>query len=172
MSHGTDTEPDLTAMLDMVMNLLMFFIICASVIKAEKNDDVKLPESTQAHLIATVDQNSYFLNLVPYHYEDIARRTIGEDREAKLATIRKLFSAEDEGKPCILLPNEPYPLRTVDLELWLDKKATDLKRDSADGKIHAVLVLRRQGSRLRAGVSPAESVQIERVPRVETARDH
>jgi biopolymer transport protein ExbD len=142
MSYGTDTEPDLTAMLDMVMQLLMFFIICAGVIKSEKNEDVKLPESSQAHLIATVDQNSYFLNLVPYHYEDMARRVTGDDREAKLEVIRGLFSKEDEGKPCILIPKEPYPLRTRDLELWLEKKADYLKAHSSDGKIHYAIVMR------------------------------
>ena len=146
MSHGTDSDPDLTAMLDMVMQLLFFFIVCAGFIKSEKNDDVKLPMSTEAHLISAVDQNSYFLNLVPYHYKMMEKRTTGDDREKKLAVIRNLFAEEDEGKPCILIPTEPYPLRTVDLELWLDKKATDLKASSSDGKIHAVLVMRRQGS--------------------------
>src|SRR5579864_8457032 len=107
-SYETDTDPDLTAMLDMVMQLLMFFIICAGVIKSEKNEDVKLPESTEAHLISAVDKDSYFINLIPYHFEDMARRVTDKDRDEKLKIIKTLF---EEGDPCILIPGETYPLR-------------------------------------------------------------
>jgi biopolymer transport protein ExbD len=139
MSHGTDTEPDLTAMLDMVMQLLMFFIICAGVIKSEKNEDVKLPESTEAHLISAVDKDSYFINLIPYHYEDMARRVTDKDRDEKLKVIKTLF---EEGDPCILIPGETYPLRPRELGPWLEKKAEFLQSHSADGKIHNVIVMR------------------------------
>ncbi len=164
MSHGTDTDPDLTAMLDMVMQLLFFFIVCAGFIKSEKNEDVKLPESTEAHLINAVDTNSYFLNVIPYNREDMLRR-VGEGdpdfvklykriqeygptsasltddqakRLKKMETIQNLFP--DEGAPCILVRDEPLPLRTRDLELWLEKKAEDLK--GRDGQIHYVIVMR------------------------------
>jgi biopolymer transport protein ExbD len=137
--NETDTEPDLTAMLDMVMQLLMFFIITAGVIKSQKNEDVKLPDSTEAHLIAAVDKDSYFINLIPYHYDDMAKRTTGQDREEKLKTIQGLFQEDD---PCILIPGETYPLRTRDLGPWLEKKAEFLQAHSPDGKIHNVIVMR------------------------------
>jgi biopolymer transport protein ExbD len=142
MSLNTDTEPDLTAMLDMVMNLLMFFIICASVIKMERNEDVKLPDSSEAHVIAPSDRDSYFINLIPFQYEDMARRVTGKDREERLAVIRRLFPEEDEGKPCVLIPGETYPLRPHELAGWLQKKADFLKETSADGKVHQVIVMR------------------------------
>ena len=45
MSHGgsSDTEPDLTAMLDVVLQILMYFIVTANFIDQEKNPDLALP---------------------------------------------------------------------------------------------------------------------------------
>src|SRR3954453_10778682 len=100
-SPENDTEPDLTAMLDMVMQLLMFFIICAGIIKSEKNEDVKLPRSDEAHLIDAVDRESYFINLVPFRPEDPPRRTPAttsieqEERERQLTIIKNLFQEGD-----------------------------------------------------------------------------
>src|SRR5438874_7097892 len=100
-SSETDTEPDLTAMLDMVMQLLMFFIICAGIIKAEKNEDVKLPRSDVAHGIDAVDRESYFINLVPFREEDIARRMPAtttlqqEDRDQQMALLKGIFHEGD-----------------------------------------------------------------------------
>ena len=94
-SSEADTEPDLTAMLDMVMQLLMFFIICAGIIKSEKNEDVKLPRSDEAHLIDAVDRESYFINLVPFRLRGMrsdglvvirAARHIAKHRTASLST--------------------------------------------------------------------------------------
>ena len=50
MSHGaTDTaEPNLTALLDLVLQLLMFFLIVANFVMEQSNQDIKLPEATTA----------------------------------------------------------------------------------------------------------------------------
>ncbi len=50
MSHGaTDVaEPNLTALLDLVLQLLMFFLIMANFIVEQSNQDIKLPEATTA----------------------------------------------------------------------------------------------------------------------------
>jgi biopolymer transport protein ExbD len=166
MSHGTDTEPDLTAMLDMVMQLLFFFIVCAGFIKSEKNEDIKLPESTEAHLITRVDANSYTVNVIPYRREDLIKHVGGgdpafielvhrvdqygrgsvslTDKQAqlldKMDTIQNLFP--EEGAPCILIRSEALPLRTRDFEVWLERKANDLKGHSTDGKIDNSIIMR------------------------------
>src|SRR5437016_697129 len=90
-----ETDPDLTAMLDMVMQMLMFFIICAQVIKSEKNEDVKLPRSDEAHLITAVDKESYFINLIPYRTEDVAKRLPSNTDEEKREKERKLKIIQD-----------------------------------------------------------------------------
>jgi biopolymer transport protein ExbD len=53
MAHGLEdlssrADPDLTAMLDMVMQLLMYFIMCVNFSSQEYSEDVKLPEAQSA----------------------------------------------------------------------------------------------------------------------------
>jgi biopolymer transport protein ExbD len=52
MAHAPGTkeriEPNLTAMLDMVMQLLMYFIMCVNFAGQEYSEDVKLPDAQSA----------------------------------------------------------------------------------------------------------------------------
>jgi biopolymer transport protein ExbD len=140
-----DVDPDLTAMLDMVMQLLMFFIICAGIIKAEKNEDVKLPRSSQAHLVDAVDKESYFINLVPFHYEYVARRfpssTSAErdEKERQLAIIKANF---EEDEPCVIIPGDWMPKKPNELGLWLRDKGELAEKLSPDGQNHKIIVMR------------------------------
>ena len=63
--HGSDDggEPDLTAMLDLVMQLLMYFIMCANFIDQENTADVLLPVAQMAKPIASDDADVLFLNV-------------------------------------------------------------------------------------------------------------
>jgi biopolymer transport protein ExbD len=68
MSHGDgggeeNIEPDLTAMLDVVMQLLMYFIMCANFIAQENNADVLLPLATAARPLSKDDDDVLFLNV-------------------------------------------------------------------------------------------------------------
>jgi biopolymer transport protein ExbD len=67
MSHGgggdDNAEPDLTAMLDVVMQLLMYFIMCANFIAQENNADVLLPLATAAKPLTKDDDDVIFLNV-------------------------------------------------------------------------------------------------------------
>src|SRR5262245_62197356 len=64
MSHGgTDSvEPDLTPLLDLVMQLLMFFIININFVTREMDATVALPTSTSARP-EQLDDKALFLNL-------------------------------------------------------------------------------------------------------------
>src|SRR5215468_1650976 len=65
MSHGggDDTiEPDMTPLLDLVMQLLMFFIVSVRFVKEQVNQDVQLPESSSAQVIKKADIDALFLN--------------------------------------------------------------------------------------------------------------
>ncbi len=64
-SHGSDdsAEPDLTAMLDLVMQLLLYFIMCANFIDQENTADVELPVAQMAKPIAADDADVLFLNV-------------------------------------------------------------------------------------------------------------
>ena len=67
MSHGgggdDNIEPDLTAMLDVVMQLLMYFIMCANFIAQENNEDILLPLATAARPLSKDDDDVLFLNV-------------------------------------------------------------------------------------------------------------
>src|SRR5579872_4968144 len=67
MSHGgggdDNAEPDLTAMLDVVMQLLMYFIMCANFIAQENNADVLLPLAVNAKPLSSEDNDVIFLNI-------------------------------------------------------------------------------------------------------------
>jgi biopolymer transport protein ExbD len=67
MSHGggsdDNAEPDLTAMLDVVMQLLMYFIMCANFIAQENTADIQLPLASAARPLTRDDDDVIFLNV-------------------------------------------------------------------------------------------------------------
>ena len=67
MSHGAggddSVEPDLTAMLDLVMQLLMYFIMCANFIDQENTAEVLLPVAQMAKPISRDDSDVLFVNV-------------------------------------------------------------------------------------------------------------
>jgi biopolymer transport protein ExbD len=67
MSHGgggdDNIDPDLTAMLDLVMQLLMYFIMCANFIGQENNAEVQLPIAQMARPIGADTDDVLFLNV-------------------------------------------------------------------------------------------------------------
>ena len=67
MSHGAGSddsvEPDLTAMLDLVMQLLMYFIMCANFIDQENTAEVLLPVAQMAKPISRDDADVLFVNV-------------------------------------------------------------------------------------------------------------
>src|SRR5262245_55734238 len=58
MSHGshasaqTDAEPNLVPLLDLVLQLVMFFMMCANFVMEENDQSIKLPHSQQAKPLA------------------------------------------------------------------------------------------------------------------------
>jgi biopolymer transport protein ExbD len=66
MSHGggdSGAEPDLTPMLDLVMQLLMYFIMVANFIDQENTAEVALPIAQEAKPISKDDGDVLFLNI-------------------------------------------------------------------------------------------------------------
>ena len=65
MSHGggDDTiEPDLTPLLDLVMQLLMFFIVNVRFVTEQVSGEIQLPTSTSAKPISKGDADALFVN--------------------------------------------------------------------------------------------------------------
>jgi len=65
MSHGSPetAEPNLTALLDLVMELLMFFLIVANFVVEQNNQDIKLPEATTAVPIEKDQKHTLSINI-------------------------------------------------------------------------------------------------------------
>ena len=56
-------EPNLTPMLDMVLQLVMFFMLCANFIAEETNAMVKLPDASAARALDKTQDRTVFINL-------------------------------------------------------------------------------------------------------------
>ena len=65
MSHGNmeRCEPNLTPMLDMVLQLVMFFMLCANFVMEQVNESIKLPEAVAAKPLDRKDERLLFLNV-------------------------------------------------------------------------------------------------------------
>src|SRR5581483_9239644 len=78
MSHGVDTghsaEPNLTPLLDVVLQLLMFFMMCVNFVTEQINEDIKLPDSESARPMDKGETDVLFLNLKPFALADFKDR--------------------------------------------------------------------------------------------------
>ncbi len=63
-SHGQQSsEPNLTPLLDLVLQLVMFFMLIANFAMEDQSEKVQLPVATQAKPLAAKDANVLFLNV-------------------------------------------------------------------------------------------------------------
>jgi biopolymer transport protein ExbD len=68
MSHGGSSleekcDPNLTPLLDVVLQLLMFFMITVNFVTVQVNEEIKLPYAQSARPMDKTDQDVLFLNL-------------------------------------------------------------------------------------------------------------
>jgi biopolymer transport protein ExbD len=66
MSHGggdEDIDINLTPLLDLVLQLVMFFMLVANFVMDELSDKIKLPVATQAKPLTAKDTNFMYLNV-------------------------------------------------------------------------------------------------------------
>lgn len=88
MSHGAGTEikaePNLTPLLDLVLQLLMFFIITANFASQQNNEHIQLPEMQSARPLDKAETDIVFLNLT----RDGVVEAPGKDPMKKPADIK------------------------------------------------------------------------------------
>jgi biopolymer transport protein ExbD len=67
MSHGSSggdkCEPNMIPLLDLVLQLVMFFMVCANFVMEQINETIKLPEAVVAKPIEKKDEYVIFLNV-------------------------------------------------------------------------------------------------------------
>ncbi len=126
MSHGGGeggggvAEPNLTPLLDVVLQLLMFFMMCVNFVSEQVNEDIRLPKSQAVKPMDKADTDVLFINLKPF--------TLGEFQDRLpadvLARVQERFRDGDE---CILIPGKE-PMRRGDLMVWLKDQFADAQR--------------------------------------------
>jgi biopolymer transport protein ExbD len=160
MSHGPSggdesaVDPNLTPLLDLVMQLLMFFIVAANLKTSDKERVLGLPEShSPAAVVETSDDDDkalvLSLTLKPFRADDFVNRFDAD----KLAVLMNKFAPpalrDDEGKPtvknCVLIYNMKTNKR-VDPQGMdeINYKLRDLYND-AEGRSTATALIRAEG---------------------------
>jgi biopolymer transport protein ExbD len=67
MSHGSSSgdkcEPNLIPLLDLVLQLVMFFMVCANFVMEQVNETIKLPSAIAAAPLGKKDEYIIFVNV-------------------------------------------------------------------------------------------------------------
>ncbi|HWG42364.1 MAG TPA: biopolymer transporter ExbD [Gemmataceae bacterium] len=142
MSHGGGegggiSEPNLTPLLDVVLQLLMFFMMCVNFVSEQVNEDIRLPQSQAVKPMDKADNDVLFINLKPFALKDFQDRLPAD----VLARVQERFRDGDE---CILIPGKE-PMRRSDLKVWLNQQYKDAKElaESHGGKgVNTAIVIR------------------------------
>ncbi len=63
MSHGKSEEPNLVPLLDLVLQLVMFFMVCANFVMEQVNETIKLPPAIASKPLDKSGDKALFLNI-------------------------------------------------------------------------------------------------------------
>jgi biopolymer transport protein ExbD len=144
MSHAAavdlaHAEPNLTPLLDVVLQLLMFFMMCVNFVSEQVNEDIRLPQSQAVKPMDKADTDVLFINLKPFDLKEFQDRLPAD----VLARVQEKFRDGDE---CVLIPGKE-PMRRSDLNIWLKQQYADAKQiaESAAGgskDVNTAIVIR------------------------------
>ena len=137
MSHGpaaegSSAEPNLTPLLDVVLQLLMFFMMCVNFVNEQVKEDIKLPLSASARPMDKAQTDVLFLNLKPFHYKE------WEDRVRDPDLLSKLQDKFREGDPLVFVSGKD-PMKPIELDFWLKQKHEDLLKESKEVKTAVII---------------------------------
>jgi biopolymer transport protein ExbD len=141
MSHGaasSECDPNLTPLLDLVLQLLMFFIVCVNFVAEQVSGDIRLPLSDSAQPIEKADTQSLFLNQKSMKSKAFVDRLTPDQLE-------RLRSAES----VVLVPGKD-PMTLLECKAWLKqqyedaltKAKDDQRRGRGDGEVKTVINFR------------------------------
>jgi len=133
MSHGGGgdeiAEPDLTPLLDLVLQLLMFFIINVNFVSEQVSADIKLPSSEAARPVDKADPKAIFVGQMVKTPEYMAKLTLKE---------KERFQNYDS---IVLIPTQP-PMTPPEAKSWLKDKYEFLAKLQPDGKVETIIYFR------------------------------
>jgi biopolymer transport protein ExbD len=163
MSHGggdSIASPNLTPLLDVVLQLLMFFMMCVNFVNDQVNAEIHLPESQSAKPMDKSETEVLFLNLRPFsselrYWQQEAEKASDSQRKAEIEryinALQGKFTKPDE--VCVLLNrssggedkdnDKPLPATANELKFWLKTQADDARKRSADkNTVDTAIILR------------------------------
>jgi biopolymer transport protein ExbD len=133
-SQGISAEPNLTPLLDVVLQLLMFFMMCVNFMTEQISEDIQLPESESARPMSKGETDVLFVNLKPFTLEDFKDR-LPPDKLSRLAAQFR------EGDPCVRVVGEA-PMKLLEAKIWLRQRYEDAAMNAADGKVTTIIIIR------------------------------
>ncbi len=133
-SSGSTCEPNLTPLLDVVLQLLMFFMMCVNFVTEQVSEDIKLPRSTSVKPMDKADSDILFINFKPFHLADFESKLPAD----ALARAQQNFR---EGDPCVLVLGKE-PMKLIELNTFLKTQYEDAEKASKDGKVNTAIVIR------------------------------
>ncbi len=138
MSHSSSTgstcDPNLIPLLDVVLQILMFFMMCINFATGQAAEEVRLPKSTSVKPIDKTDPDWLYVNFKPFRLRDFDTRLPAD----ALAEAREKFQ---EGDPCILVLGE-RPMKLNEFRFWLKRQYENAQRISRDGKVNTSVIIR------------------------------
>ena len=142
MSHGGDgggrgqvsSDPNLTPLLDLVLQLVMFFMLVANFIMDELSDKIHLPIASQAKPLTAKDLSVHYLNVnkegkvlltngpplitpeeIKFHMRQLARNhVLGEAQAREKVTVIIRADKETKVREIIAPPVTATPSHTVE----------------------------------------------------------
>ncbi len=125
MSHGGGgeghvAEPNLTPLLDVVLQLLMFFMMCVNFVNEQVNESIALPKSQAVKPMDKADTDVLYINMKPFAKKDFQDRLPAD----VMSRVEARFS---EGDECILISGKE-PMKRMDLKVWLKQQYDDAKQ--------------------------------------------
>lgn len=133
-AEGSVAEPNLTPLLDVVLQLLMFFMMCVNFVTEQVTEDIKLPDSQSAKPMDKNQSNVLFLNLKPYRSDDFE----GRYPPSEVLTYNEKFKDDPF---CAMALGRP-PMKLSELQPFLRQQYDDAIRNAKDGKIHTTVIIR------------------------------
>jgi biopolymer transport protein ExbD len=145
MSHATGAdkaaEPNLTPLLDVVLQLLMFFMMCVNFTQEQATQDVKLPSAEAAKPLDASETDVLYINLKPYIRAEHADKP-PDEQEA----LQRNFKAD--GDPMVMVvgknPMPPIYARAWLKQMYADKLSEAKTRDPKNPapQVKTMIILR------------------------------
>ena len=139
MAHDEPEEPDLTALLDLVLQLVMFFLAVARIDNEARNESVILPQASIARSLTKDYNKIVIINLYPAPPSDEEKATPDPN-----ARVTKVLYSVFEGYTTREYTDLIEVKNALKSKFEADRDAT-IKKDKAEweaGKGRSLIVLR------------------------------